>query len=478
MRPGRSSFSKRGGLRPTAFTTPDEPFKPSKVREDEGATLDLPSSQTETEPEPISAAAASVKQNTDLIFLDENTGERIAVMPADYGFRSGSGRLYQSSYGAVPESAWGLAMQNFRKELLALRRSIRYDEYRQISDRQMAAGAGPLKLTSMAVGGFVRQKLAVLDEWLENQDLIKELHLPKDARDPKLTPEQAEILDKVRHLTLDDEKVALREKRREAEEGRVEASWPIYVAYSSLCWILDVIYAGRPIQRFWFLETVARMPYFSYISMLHLYESLGWWRAGAEIRKVHFAEEWNELHHLQIMEALGGDIFWVDRFLAEHAAVFYYWTIVVMYLISPSASYSFSELVEHHAEDTYAEFAEQNEALLKTIPPPLVALNYYKAGDLYLFDQLQTGYGSKTPRRPSCSTLFDVFVNIRDDEHEHVKTMAACKDGSITKDLAAGEEARSIAAGKQVRVLKVYDAYNTSSSSSSMSSVETESTDK
>ena len=28
------------------------------------------------------------------------------------------------------------------------------------------------------------------------------------------------------------------------------------------------------------------MPYFAYISMLHLYESLGWWRAGAELRKV------------------------------------------------------------------------------------------------------------------------------------------------------------------------------------------------
>ena len=28
------------------------------------------------------------------------------------------------------------------------------------------------------------------------------------------------------------------------------------------------------------------MPYFAYISMLHLYESLGWWRAGAELRRV------------------------------------------------------------------------------------------------------------------------------------------------------------------------------------------------
>ncbi len=37
------------------------------------------------------------------------------------------------------------------------------------------------------------------------------------------------------------------------------------------------------------------MPYMSYISMMHLYESLGWFRAGAPVRKVHFAEEWNEM---------------------------------------------------------------------------------------------------------------------------------------------------------------------------------------
>jgi ubiquinol oxidase len=37
-------------------------------------------------------------------------------------------------------------------------------------------------------------------------------------------------------------------------------------------------------QRFWFLETVARMPYFSYITMLTLYESLGWWRCAMDNR--------------------------------------------------------------------------------------------------------------------------------------------------------------------------------------------------
>lgn len=122
--------------------------------------------------------------------------------------------------------------------------------------------------------------------------------------------------------------------------------------------------------------------------------------------------------------------------------------------------------MQHHATDTYTEFAEQNEELLKTIPPPLVALNYYKAGDLYLFDQMQTGWSAKEPRRPPCDNLYDVFINIRDDEIEHVKTMGACKDGSITAELQNGEEARAMAIGGQVRVLKAYDAGSASSESS------------
>jgi len=32
----------------------------------------------------------------------------------------------------------------------------------------------------------------------------------------------------------------------------------------------------------------------------------------------HFAQEWNELHHLLIMEAMGGDKRWRDRFLAGY----------------------------------------------------------------------------------------------------------------------------------------------------------------
>ena len=43
----------------------------------------------------------------------------------------------------------------------------------------------------------------------------------------------------------------------------------------------------------------------------------------------------------------------------------------------------------------------QNAEKLRALPPPRVALEYYMAGDLYLFDELQTT-GTDPKRRPSC----------------------------------------------------------------------------
>jgi len=171
------------------------------------------------------------------------------------------------------------------------------------------------------------------------------------------------------------------------------------------------------------------MPYFSYISMLHLYETLGWWRKSAEIKKIHFAEEWNEFHHLLIMESLGGDQLWSDRFFAQHAAVIYYWVLVGLWLLSPTISYTFSQLVESHAVDTYGEFVDANEHVLKQLPPPTIAVRYYTGGDLY-FDEFQTS-GPRGSRRPTTNNLHDVFSNIRDDEKEHVETMRQCQDPEV-----------------------------------------------
>ena len=64
------------------------------------------------------------------------------------------------------------------------------------------------------------------------------------------------------------------------------------------------------------------------------------------------------------MEALGGDARWADRFFAFHSAIVYYWVLVLIWLVSPTLAYNFSELIESHAVDTYAEFVDANEALL------------------------------------------------------------------------------------------------------------------
>lgn len=104
---------------------------------------------------------------------------------------------------------------------------------------------------------------------------------------------------------------------------KVEANPVSRVLYDVGCYCLDELFEDRPIARFWFLETIA-----SYVSMLHLYESFGWWRE-PELRKVHNAQEYNELHHLLIMEALGGNARWRDRFLGSHVAIGYYWLFLL-----------------------------------------------------------------------------------------------------------------------------------------------------
>ena len=53
------------------------------------------------------------------------------------------------------------------------------------------------------------------------------------------------------------------------------------------------------------------------------------------------------------MESLGGDNAWVDRFIAQHSAIIYFWALIVFYAFSPKDAYAFSELVEGHASDTY-----------------------------------------------------------------------------------------------------------------------------
>lgn len=197
----------------------------------------------------------------------------------------------------------------------------------------------------------------------------------------------------------------------------------IRIVVSFFVFIVDVIYGDRSYPRFYVLETIARVPYFSFLSVLHLYETLGFWRK-ADWLKVHFSETWNELHHLLIMESLGGNAEWGDRFIAQHIAFAYYWIVVPLYMLSPRYAYYLMELIENHAYHTYDEYLKANEEALKALKAPQVAIDYYCDGDLYMFDEFQTAPGPEF-RRPKVDNLYDVFINIRDDEYAHVKTMVA-----------------------------------------------------
>jgi ubiquinol oxidase len=170
----------------------------------------------------------------------------------------------------------------------------------------------------------------------------------------------------------------------------------------------------RAFARFWTLETIARMPYFSYLSVLHLYETLGWWRR-SDYLKIHFLQTWNEQHHLLIMEELNGNRFWLDRFLAQHIAVAYYFLGLAFFTFNPTFAYNFNQAVEEEAFETYNNFLTENLDFLKDQPAPLAAKLYY------LEDPWFEEMGSRP--RPTMETLLDTFGAIRDDEAGHAETM-------------------------------------------------------
>ena len=121
--------------------------------------------------------------------------------------------------------------------------------------------------------------------------------------------------------------------------------------------IIDYLYRGRHFQRFWVLEEIARAPYFAFLSVLHLRESLG--LRGPEhiyLMEEHFAQTLNETEHLEYMESRGGSAYWVDRFFARHLVLVYYWVNVVYYWLAPKSAYHLSYEIEIHAATTYAKY--------------------------------------------------------------------------------------------------------------------------
>lgn len=119
--------------------------------------------------------------------------------------------------------------------------------------------------------------------------------------------------------------------------------------------------------------------------------------------------------------------------MAQHSAVVYFFALCILWILSPTLSYRFSELLETHAVNTYGQFLDENEELLKELPPPLAAVEYYSFGstDPY-YGEFQTAAISRGGgiRRPGANmtSLYSVFKAIQSDEGDHVHTMGQCLD--------------------------------------------------
>jgi hypothetical protein len=125
--------------------------------------------------------------------------------------------------------------------------------------------------------------------------------------------------------------------------------------------ILDFLYEGRDYQRFWVLEEIARAPYFAFLSVLHLRESMG--LRGPDhlyLMKQHFEQSVNETEHLEYMESRHGNRYWIDRFVARHLVLLYYWINVAYYWLAPRAAYHLSYEIEIHAATTYGKYIAKN----------------------------------------------------------------------------------------------------------------------
>jgi ubiquinol oxidase len=79
--------------------------------------------------------------------------------------------------------------------------------------------------------------------------------------------------------------------------------------------------------------------------------------------------------------------------------------LLFLFAVSPKVAYISSELLEMHAYDTYSEFAEQNKYKLQTMRPTYSAIQYM----------------------PRARNMYEVFVQIAEDEKKHAGDMQNMK---------------------------------------------------
>ena len=195
--------------------------------------------------------------------------------------------------------------------------------------------------------------------------------------------------------------------------------------------IINFIYpetgTKRDFAKFFVLETIDRVPYFAYLSVLHFQETFGV-RDITERMRAHYAETDNKSHHLLIMEELGGNDYLIDRAFAQTMACFYFWYAVVLYAVSKEAAYHLCELIEDHTYNMYDKYLIDYGEILKKLPVPKAATKYYIDDNRSLFSAYcqfddKDSQGINFFNKLKFENLYDVFETVRNDEKEHWKIM-------------------------------------------------------
>ncbi len=121
--------------------------------------------------------------------------------------------------------------------------------YIDVTSQKYFDGMKPDNIWNLATSNFVKQGGTIWDQLAETIKLKR--------RDASLPPDSLK-------LRLSNAAVTAEEARREAAGGGIgsDVNEAARLLYQVGCLFLDNFFDERPIQRFWFLETVARIPYF------------------------------------------------------------------------------------------------------------------------------------------------------------------------------------------------------------------------
>jgi hypothetical protein len=124
-------------------------------------------------------------------------------------------------------------------------------------------GTKPAGAPVLATQNFLRQGPAILQQLI---NVIQCEFMTPEGETPNCVKEMKNRPPACFGLKLSNEAVTEAERIREAEGERVDANMVSRGLYDFGCLMLDSLFDERPIQRFWFLEVIARIPYFSYTS--------------------------------------------------------------------------------------------------------------------------------------------------------------------------------------------------------------------